>query len=105
MTIGNDGLFSGLHLGYDIRDWLFDYFDSFNDSSCASGRCAGALLPDYQPQLHDKVTRGACAAACSVLRLGVAGMPCRSGSWQGTGLFGDGAGRGGTESKGNNPRG
>jgi hypothetical protein len=45
-----------------------------DDTSCPTGACQRPLLPRYQPQLHDKVTLEACAAACHQHRLGVAGI-------------------------------
>lgn len=45
----------------------------YNDTDCQSC-AAGPVLPAYQPALHDKVTRPACAAACHGLGYTLAGI-------------------------------
>ena len=46
----------------------------FNDTGCQGGGCVHPVLPRYQSQLHDKVTREACAFACNDLHLTVGGI-------------------------------
>ena len=46
----------------------------FNDTGCQGGACAHPVLPQYQAQLHDKVTLEACASAFNDLHLAVGGI-------------------------------
>ena len=49
----------------------------FNDTSCATGKCAQPLLPRYQAQLHDKVTLEACALAVRAHSCDLQLTPCQ----------------------------
>merc|ERR1712093_327836 len=48
----------------------------FNDTGLPvpSGAPCGSFLPQYQPQVHDRVTLEACAAACWLANLTAAGI-------------------------------